>query len=1050
MARNRYIRSRSNYVLQQVHQSTNVGNITERNWMTIADLNAYAPGSVPSYSLGGFKMIIDDSVNLKKRHQYGSWLKNGENEDWTIENMGDNEETIFYGSSSEIALKPNFSSFLDFAYFGSATKMVESAILNIIKYFPGELYLMDKYITVGGMRLYFTDNPFNIEFDKIVFEDEKIDNILRVFSQSYSNYEVIGDTGVGTIFEWDRNIMSNDPCNIDNNLLSIISLGNPYTSDEKQKLILYYYDYNGVKQVFHNGVFVGHSIRPKNKIIHSFFQNLSDFEKTILNKKTNYTAYLETPQETEKGNVSYKKAYTWPKTGIGEWNIAVKGGIYEKYINSLLNIANFYDKYFTDNLWSSLTHEAIVNFDWTFKKIEGDGFETDFSNPNSQRMKAFIQVMGRNFDELKRYIDGISFSNTVTYDEANNNPDYFLSESLSNYGWDVKVPISSLFNKFITYPLYTGHVDGYSVQDGNYEFYRRLLLNSAAILSAKGTKRSIEMMMSLFGYYSKNFVEHAFHEVERNGEIKNLTWEYLNEDEKKEILRNVYDITEYVYVTQSGSTGFEDNTVDVVKNLNTMKLSYNSDVYDEFQGLPLREVVTIVDSPNYGYRLNSDGNITKDLIVGYTSNEKKYLIPWFDRNKKYDSEMYFESMGGWGLTHSKTNEILEYGEHEYVTGDGLKIYDEGVKYLKFKDTIEDLLDMVGEYPVVNDIYYVYDITDGDKYDWGLLGDEGQPTMSHYFILKDIEYEHVFGVIRDDENKVKLPHNHGGVLKNIEDKQNTNYPNVNWDILPTKLYGWKNISEEELRNGGTKDVERVYYMEGIIENNLGNNPHVGYGFYDDGENYKKSFETIFSSATNKEEFDGVDNKEIQELTNDIPIEEYQVFNLEKMIDNVKTWYFTDFNEEQRLQVLSKVNEHHYNCLNVETPVVGDTTISVRDYLSRGNEKETLDNDEIVQLFNSEQYSIMQPYNMEGGFPDDEASANSIINTKSLYIEFLPDVKLSTTNNSPYDMYEFIEDVVMHYVKQVIPSTTLLKYKIRPIGVDVFCYHKTYSQSALLNN
>ena len=75
-----------------------------------------------------------------------------------------------------------------------------------------------------------------------------------------------------------------------------------------------------------------------------------------------------------------------------------------------------------------------------------------------------------------------------------------------------------------------------------------------------------------------------------------------------------------------------------------------------------------------------------------------------------DADMYFESKGGWGLTMSKTNDVLGYGEKYYETGDGLKVYDEGVKYLKFKETIKDLLNMVGETPVVNDVYYVYDIS----------------------------------------------------------------------------------------------------------------------------------------------------------------------------------------------------------------------------------------------------------------------------------------------------------------------------------------------------
>ena len=147
MARNRFIKTRSNYVLKGLHQTTNVGNVYERDWMTIADLNTYAPGSLPSYGLNGFKMVIDDSVNLKKRHQYGSWLKN-ESCDvittyWSLNCMDDADEILSSASSSHAILKPDYTSLLDFAYYGSAQMLVQGAVSQIINHFPGEIYLMD-------------------------------------------------------------------------------------------------------------------------------------------------------------------------------------------------------------------------------------------------------------------------------------------------------------------------------------------------------------------------------------------------------------------------------------------------------------------------------------------------------------------------------------------------------------------------------------------------------------------------------------------------------------------------------------------------------------------------------------------------------------------------------------------------------------------------------------------------------------------------------------------------------------------------------------------
>ena len=130
------------------------------------------------------------------------------------------------------------------------------------------------------------------------------------------------------------------------------------------------------------------------------------------------------------------------------------------------------------------------------------------------------------------------------------------------------------------------------------------------------------------------------------------------------------------------------------------------------------------------------------------------------------------------------------------------------------------------------------------------------------------------------------------------------------------------------------------------------------------------------------------------------------------------------------------------MGVQTPSVGEGNF-VRFTDTRTEDKDTIYENEI---FSSKQYKVMEPYNMEGADAnkDDEAAANSIINSKHLYIEFVPDV------SSPEGMYDFIENSLMHYVKQVIPSTTLLKYYVPMRQLDNICFNKTYLQSAIIND
>ena len=119
----------------------------------------------------------------------------------------------------------------------------------------------------------------------------------------------------------------------------------------------------------------------------------------------------------------------------------------------------------------------------------------------------------------------------------------------------------------------------------------------------------------------------------------------------------------------------------------------------------------------------------------------------------------------------------------------------------------------------------------------------------------------------------------------------------------------------------------------------------------------------------------------------------------------------------------------------------TSVGSGDFLRFSKSKEK---NNIEEIFSSKQYDYISPYNMEDeDEPDDEAAANSIINSKQFYIEFKQDFA------SPKCMFDFIENSVMFYAKQVIPSTTILKYYIalRDDKSSV-CGNDTYIQSALI--
>lgn len=441
------------------------------------------------------------------------------------------------------------------------------------------------------------------------------------------------------------------------------------TINEMLSIKCYYYEGN----IIYLSKQKGYRIRPKEEIINDFFNNLNDFESVILNRHTDYVTKFETYIETkERGWVYKEKKYKWPKAD-GEWNIAISGIKYAEYISSLEKLGKSYDELYTNSIWRSMTHEAITNMDLTLQK---NG--TDIETPNSNKVKKTLNVIGRQFDEIKKYADNIKNGNTVTYEQNNNIPDYFLTDKLELLGWETKEILNEENNDIKTDNIYESRVMGYTAADANNEFMRRLHLNSKDILKRKGTKRGIEDLLSLFGFHSFDW----------------LTRKYSNNVPDKEF-RKSFIINEYVYVTDGyvKPTGItNDEICENVKRINQLKENFNTDEINNpdntinyYQGLPVAEV-----------SLNENGN------------EKKRLVPWFDKNLEYDWNLYFQMKGGWARNDGE--------------GYNTQNYEKTISNIHFVQNKSDLFELPYNILNNNDIYYVfnenkyYELNDKDNHD----------------------------------------------------------------------------------------------------------------------------------------------------------------------------------------------------------------------------------------------------------------------------------------------------------------------------------------------
>lgn len=155
-----------------------------------------------------------------------------------------------------------------------------------------------------------------------------------------------------------------------------------------------------------------------------------------------------------------------------------------------------------------------------------------------------------------------------------------------------------------------------------------------------------------------------------------------------------------------------------------------------------------------------------------------------------------ETQGGNSILIPYYNQNKEYDGYLYFQSQGgwgsdgtenTYIYKETFNYLRVASTIGDLLTTVPNDLSVNDVFYVVSINDIMDYDDSVTDFS---TMSHLFYLKDIEEYNSYS-------------------------------------------GWGNINDADTPS----DIkEKATYLENIISTSVGNNPHVGYGSYDNGEEY----------------------------------------------------------------------------------------------------------------------------------------------------------------------------------------------------------------------
>ena len=451
----RYIKSHSNYVLRSKHQLTNDGTIWERDITTIGGVDQFSPGQMPVYRSGNFIISIRSDEKVSNQYNMSKWVGNDNGTVWTLsdaESMVSDDERQ---DDTKIILKQDYYDFCDFAYYGSLTELFRASVGDILDRFPGELYTTTDSVyyesgqtrdfrrevynnRLGGEDMTVVSNPFGINIHSLYKPENE--NGLKYFADGgYENYVMFsGDTfneddeDNYVISSWQSELVSG--CTSKGEKFGTIRLENRngdslvvegWYGDNKDV----YYLVDKTKGDIH--------IRPIQKHTNKFYNDCDNFEYLLVNPKSTpkYSSIFSVIKENDYGYYRELTQFTFP-TAVGGYNLDTAAYGFSKYTKNMVEIGDYYDERFTDNLYRSMTHESIKNFDWSHSRYEDT--DEDYIL-GGQKMQKALRIFAREFDEILAYINNIKNLYTVTYNERSNIPDYFLTDVVENEGWDVKL-----------------------------------------------------------------------------------------------------------------------------------------------------------------------------------------------------------------------------------------------------------------------------------------------------------------------------------------------------------------------------------------------------------------------------------------------------------------------------------------------------------------------------------------------------------------------------------------------------------------------------------
>jgi len=400
-------------------------------------------------------------------------------------NLSSVQSQNIINNSNNCSLNLDDSNLFEHVKFGSCYQFFISEVQGIILNYPYSLYVNNN-IDIGG----------NVTFFNFIYNPQtNISTFSIPIQYLVNNYGFIYNMGNNNLPANNSNLNLNinygnyvifDPTNGDNShtilgftgnttnitYIGLSVLGNCFP-------ILSGTTLTAGRIPFH--------IKPTPSLFQDFYTELDDFQQYILadrNSDGSFSFVIKNLVLLDDGEViSSPMVMNWPSSD--GYNIDISGFKYSVFFNSLMGIGTNYDQIKTNLIARALVPQSIIKYD----------------NTDQGKMSILLQVYGWEFDQIQKFIDGLLYINTVTYDKKNNLPDQIVQNLANTLGWEYFNIIneSELMDSLFLNTQEPTSGNSLLPSQINIELWRRILINTNYLWKSKGTRHAVEAILLMLG-----------------------------------------------------------------------------------------------------------------------------------------------------------------------------------------------------------------------------------------------------------------------------------------------------------------------------------------------------------------------------------------------------------------------------------------------------------------------------------------------------------------------------------------------------------------------